>query len=371
MTLFDGIIIDSILHSLPVGILVIDHGGDISTLNRAACTLLGYHQDQLMGKGWGEIFFEDDRNNEFNQVFLDVIMHERVGLQREVPYVDPEGNQHYFSVTSSFHSQDNTVLGIIFLIHDVTELNRVKEKETQMLREKSRLQEHRIQSLNHLASSVAHQIRNPVFTIAGFANRLQKQLNERHVESAYPGIIVEEAKRLERIVKVVGRFASLIPKDLTDVRLSVLVDQAVETVGARARELDKDLTVLTDLNEIMVRVDADLFPSVFEEFLLNSLDFCPEPAIKVELSASQENGDIIISMCDNGPGLDPANQDFVFDPFYTTKSDGVGMGLTVAREIVLGHQGEIAMTNADNGGVQLVVQLRNTFDFVSAQASLT
>ncbi len=357
MSIFDGVIIKSILHSMPVGILVIDKTGNISITNRAACTLLGYSHDQLMGKGWGEIFFEEDQNYEFNQVLLDVISNERVGLQREVSYIDPTGKKYFFSVTSSFHSQDATILGIIFLIHDVTELNRIKEKETQILREKGRLQEHKIQSLNNLASSVAHQIRNPVFTIAGFANRLDKQLKERHLESAYPGIIVEETKRLERIVQGVARFASLAPKSLQRTRLSELVDRAFEVVRGRAIEQGRTVTLQAHLEDVWVCVDVALFPTVFEEIFFNSLDFSSQNSVVLDVAVVHKNEHIAVTIRDNGPGIDLTCRDYVFDPFFTTKSDGVGMGLTVAREIVLEHKGDITMLNADTGGALLVLNL--------------
>ena len=161
-----------------MGLLVINPDGEIVTSNNAASNILGYACRMFEGKGWGDLFLEDSRNQAFNQVILDVIQEKKVNLHRRVPYVQPGGRTLQLSITGSFLRENEQIAGIVLILHDVTELQLLHDREKQVLREKHRLEHERAEGLTRLAMAVAHQIRNPVMSIGGFAVRILSKIDE-------------------------------------------------------------------------------------------------------------------------------------------------------------------------------------------------
>jgi len=206
-----SIVIQNILESVPVGLLVIDPKGEIVTTNRAASEILGYSSEMLKGKGWGELFFDNDQNIDFNQVILDVIQEKRVNLHRSVNYSRPTGETLRLSITTSFLKENEEVAGIVVLMDDITEIDRVRRRERAILEEKNRIQRQRAEGLQKLSLAVAHQIRNPVTSIGGFSMRILKTLDENNPSTDYVHNILTGTKRLEDIVKAVNDYADLSP----------------------------------------------------------------------------------------------------------------------------------------------------------------
>ncbi|MBF0481438.1 MAG: PAS domain S-box protein [Desulfovibrionaceae bacterium] len=357
MVKIEDLVVKNVLEGLPVGLLVIGHNGLINVVNPAAAEILGYPREELLDRGWGELFLVNDANHLFNQVFLDVIQKEKVGLNRDVPYETPGGGRMRLSVTSSF-LRSGDELAIVVLLHDVTEIYRMREREVAALMEKTRLQQETIGSLNNLALSVAHQIRNPAFAIGGFARRLSELLSRSGLESEYPGIIAEEARRLERIVTSVVRLASMPGATFARVFLPGAADAAAREAAALAAARGKRLAVNHAAAQEWAMADPALLAVCLGELFANSVDFALGGEVRIDLSA-RPNGDFLeLAVADDGPGVRAAITHFLFDPFFTSKADGVGMGLTLARRIALEHGGDLRLDATAAAGARFVLRLR-------------
>jgi PAS domain S-box-containing protein len=357
MVNIDDLVVENVLEGLPVGLLVIGHNGLINVVNPAASDILGYPRQELLDRGWGELFLTNNANYLFNQVFLDVIQKEKVGLHRDVPYEKPGGERMYLSVTSSF-LRSGDELAIVVLLHDVTEIYRMREREVAALREKSRLQQEKIGGLNNLALSVAHQIRNPAFAIGGFARRVSELLSRNGLESVYPGIITEEVQRLERIVKSVVRLASLPGATLTRVVLAEAAGAAATEAMAYAAARGKHLAVSNVGDGEWAMADPNLLGVCLGELFANSVDFARADQVRIDLSAGSDGEFVDLAVADDGPGIRAEILPFIFDPFFTSKADGVGMGLALARRIALEHGGDIWGDDSVAAGARLVLRLR-------------
>jgi PAS domain S-box-containing protein len=356
MVRIEDLVVENVLEGLPVGLLVIGHNGLINVVNPAASDILGYSREELLDRGWGELFLTNNANYLFNQVFLDVIQKEKVGLHRDVPYEKPDGGRLHLSVTSSF-LRSGDELAIVVLLHDVTEIYRMREREVAALMEKSRLQQEKIGGLNNLALSVAHQIRNPAFTIGGFARRLSELLSKNGLTSVYPGIITEEVLRLERIVKSVVRLASLPGATLTRALLAEAASAAAAEATALAASRGKRLTLNNVAPGEWAMADPVLLGICLGELFANSVDFAQGGEVRIDLSAQRSGEFLDLAVADNGPGIRAEILPFIFDPFFTSKADGVGMGLALARRIALEHGGDIRV-DAATAGARLVLRLR-------------
>jgi PAS domain S-box-containing protein len=352
----EEIIILNIIESLLVGLIVINPRGDVQVANRAASDILGYDLERLRQRGWID-FFEMEGNEEFNQVLLDVIQYKEKGLRRTVPYVKPSGEILTLSLTSSFLTENDTVMGVVILIDDLTELHRLYAEQERVLEEKSRLQAERAESLRHLSQSVAHQIRNPVTSIGGFALRLKNRASEKEPESSYIGHICEGAERLEKIVKAVNDYAALPEPKPRLVSVEKVVEQAVKHIQAIRLHDSGSVQWDIDLMSVKARVDPDLVRAAAEELLLNSIQAMEKGRGRISVRLGTADGGIQVEIEDTGKGIAPEDLPYVQDPFFTTRADAVGMGLCKVKRICLEHKGRLEIHSLPGKGTRVTLFL--------------
>jgi PAS domain S-box-containing protein len=358
MSTLSEIISNTVVDSLPVGLLIVDQSGHCLTVNPATAVILGYPQAELLGRGLGELFFQDAANTQFSQVFVDVIQKELVGLCREVPYRTPEGVARRLSVISSYLGAGATdKAAVILILHDITELSRVKRHEAAVLEEINRVQEDKIRCLSKLAASVAHQIRNPATAIGGFAIRLDRLLKSRGIDSEYPGIILDEARRLEGLVRTVGRFAALSRLQLAPVTLSAVLAEARGIATEQATRLGRDMRWRLLAPEVNLVADPVLLATAFGELFRNAVEFATAPQVTVEITGDLGPDTLHLTVADDGPGIAPQDAPHIFDPFYSSRPDGSGMGLPLAQEILIEHNGRLGLDRDASGGARFHLSL--------------
>ncbi len=354
------ILVQNVIKTLPVGLVVIDPKGVVLVASPSAGVLLGLPPDSLEGRGWRTLLRPEPANEQFNRNLVEAVDKGRAFRHCLTEYLRPDGEPRRFSMTASCPELDGRRAGVTLLIDDVTALYRSRERETVVLREKNRLQYDMIESLNNLALSVAHQIRNPAAAIGGFALKLLREHKERHLSTEHPDIIFQEARRLEELVAAVVRLASLPHPRLTAVNLADLVREAVERAERTAESLHKRLECALSLEEVEIVADAALLGQALQEVLQNAVEFSGKEAARVAIGLYRRDDGVVLSVTDDGPGVRPDLAPFVFDPFFTTKARGAGVGLTLARKAVLEHNGEIALHAAEGGGVTVSLRLFDT-----------
>jgi len=354
------ILVQNVIKTLPVGLLVIDPKGGVMVASPSAGVLLGLPPDSLEGRDWLTLVRPEPANEQFNRNLSEAVESGRAFRHCLTDYLRPDGESRRFSMTASSPEIGGKRVGVTLLIDDVTALYRSRERETAILREKNRLQYDMIESLNNLALSVAHQIRNPAAAIGGFALKLLREHKERHMPTEHPDIIFQEARRLEELVGAVVRLASLPQPRLTAVSLSALVEEAAAGAEEAAVALHKRLECSLCLEETEIVADRNLLFQALQEILLNAVEFSGRDTVRASLFLTRRDDGVVLSVADDGPGMRPDLLPFVFDPFFTTKARGAGIGLTLARKAVLEHNGEIEVRDAEGGGTVVVLRLFDT-----------
>ncbi|EHJ47214.1 PAS/PAC sensor signal transduction histidine kinase [Solidesulfovibrio carbinoliphilus subsp. oakridgensis] len=354
------ILVQNVIKALPVGLLVIGPKGDVMVASPSAGVLLGLSPDSLEGHGWRRLVRPEPANEQFNRNLAEAVESGRAFRHCLTDYLRPDGEPRRFSMTASCPEIGGKRVGVTLLIDDVTALYRSRERETAILREKNRLQYDMIESLNNLALSVAHQIRNPAAAIGGFALKLLREHKDRHLQTEYPDIIFQEARRLEELVGAVVRLASLPQPRLLAVNLSELAEEAAGRAEEAAVALHKRLECSRCLEEAEIVADRTLLAQALQEILLNAVEFSGHDTVRVTLSLTRREDGVVLRIVDDGPGVRRDLLPFVFDPFFTTKARGAGIGLTLARKAVLEHNGEIELRDAEGGGAMVVMRLFDT-----------
>ena len=342
---------------MPIGLLVIDSQGEIVTINRAACEILGYTSDTFRGKGWGEIFFEADKNVEFNQVIIEVILEKQVNLHRDVSYIRPTGETLRLSINTSFLQENDEIVGLVVLLDDVTELHELHEREKAILEEKNLAQRERTESLKKLALAVAHQIRNPVTSIGGFAARLLNKSDKKGGNAVYLRNILSGTKRLEAIVQGVMDYTEISPDSPVKVPISGVLGKAQARLTEKAIELSKQVNWNVKIEPIEVLIDPELFAQALDEILLNCVEAFTGDHGTVDIIAFRNGNGTYIEISGTGTGISEQDMPYIFDPFFTTKAVGVGMGLCKAQRIITEHKGDLTVSSSPGKGTKVTVHL--------------
>ncbi|CCO24560.1 sensor histidine kinase [Maridesulfovibrio hydrothermalis] len=360
MPSFNSLIIENIIESLDVGLMVISHEGKIVFLNTAICNILDLSCDKHIGFGWGELFITDEVfNSEFNQVIIDVINKKTIGLKHIVPYkLKNRKCPKRLSITSSFLTENENIIGMVFLFEDVTEIYNAEEREKKILSRNAELQKERIEGLDSLAQAVAHQVLNPATVIGGMANLVSRKLPESDPLKKDIQIISEEAIKLEGLVAAVHTYSN-IPKPVpVEVNTEDLFKQANEDANRILERIGECIEMKFECSVDSIIVGKKLFQAAIVELLLNASNFTPEKITDVRVQVTRKSGTIFIKMIDHGMGIERHQLNHVLDPFFSTKAKGVGMGLSRVNKIVFEHQGKLHIeSQGANKGTTVTIEL--------------
>ncbi len=210
-------------------------------------------------------------------------------------------------------------------------------------------------ALMRFMSSIAHEIKNPLTGIAAGVQYLARKLGPGMPEGDTVEFILAEINRLNRIVDDLYRIARPPELNLTMVKVDEIVTRSLLSLGEPI--LRKHLSIVQDFKEVPeIRADADRLQQVIINLLKNAIEVSPEKAqIKVTLEQSPKW--IEIRIRDHGPGVAREDEVKIFEPFYSTKPGGTGLGLCISKRIIEQHGGDIVIEHPDDGGACFLIRL--------------
>jgi PAS domain S-box-containing protein len=235
------------------------------------------------------------------------------------------------------------------VIKDLTEAKRLEEE----MRRKERLS-----AMGELASGVAHEIRNPMNAISMIAQRLETEFEPAQGAEEYKGlakIMRSEIARINRIIRQFLQFARPAQPNFQDVNLSALLERAAAVVDAQARA--KRVRLTTECNPDLISfVDQEQMMQALLNLLQNALDATPSGG-QVRLAAARKGSGYTIDVTDTGSGIGPDALEKIFNPYYTTKNEGTGMGLAITQQIISRHGGSISVSSEPGKGSRFTIVL--------------
>jgi signal transduction histidine kinase len=224
-------------------------------------------------------------------------------------------------------------------------------------RESECIRSEKLRSLAEITLSVAHAIRNPVTVIGGLSSRLNRALPGNDPKRRWSEIILSETFRLESIVQEFERFFSINQISFHRMDVNQLVEEAVDDFLSQC-EPDLNLTLKKRLcNEpLFCSVDPGLIVRCFIHLLVNAKE-ASKDSIHITLATSRKGKDAIIDVTDSGKGMSREEMDHVFDPFYSTKGYGAGIGLTFVHFVISEHSGQVELRSEKGVGTQFKIHL--------------
>ena len=312
----------------------------IRRVNQAVVKRIGKPEEEIIGKKCYEIFHGKEEPWKKCPHFKAVKFKKPFVGEIEDPHL--EGT---FVVSNSpiFDSTGNFV-GTVHISRDVTELRTLRERV---------IHSERMAALGELAARVAHEIRNPLISIGGFARRLEKKLSDDTRE--YAKIIVNEVTRLENILKEILGFvkSSKIIKRSTDI--NELMENVVDLITPEIDE--KNNVIVKELSEpsMLTVIDPDRIKEAILNIMTNANQATDNGTITVK--TRQEDNEVVIEILDVGCGIKQEDLKNIFNPFFTTKAQGTGLGLAVTHKIIQEHNGKLKVESTWGGGTAFKICL--------------
>jgi len=215
-----------------------------------------------------------------------------------------------------------------------------------LLREREHRERRRTQKMENLAtigktiSGIAHDMKVPLVAIAGFSWRILRKMGADDPQRERLSIIYREAQRLESMVKDMLEYARPLNLRLSLADTTTIIQESIAIVKAMAEE--KQITIESRLSSNLppLKLDPMRMKQVFINLLTNAIQASP-PGETVFISSVNENGRIVIDITDHGPGIAAEQKENIFTPFFTTKKEGIGLGLIMVKNIIAAHGGEV------------------------------
>jgi signal transduction histidine kinase len=233
-----------------------------------------------------------------------------------------------------------------------------REVQVNVSRERRSLEEKNARQIEQLSASIAHEIRNPITAAKSLVQQMGEDPNSDDSVS-YANVALEELDRVERSISHLLRFAREEDIRMGSIRVREVIESALETFKDRISRSSVEIVRELD-SEGPMRGDPEKLRRVFINLVGNALDALEEshtPAGQIEVSAGENlaGSEVWVRVRDNGPGMDAATADRIFDPFFTSKSNGTGLGLALTKKVVDAHGGSIEVTSAPSGGTEFLI----------------
>jgi PAS domain S-box-containing protein len=337
----------SMFEASAVGIAVIDQQDNFVAANKAFQKMVGYTEEELQSLGTLDITHEEDREAT-KEMMEDVRSGKRQDYPTEKRYRRKDGEVIWVRVSIA-RSLDprSTLPGIPAIIEDITERKRAEAAWHDAREALSRAT--RLTTMGELSASIAHEINQPLAAIINNGNA-----SKRFLASSPPDLdevkdavdeIVRDARRAS---EVLSRIRAML-KSTAPARVQVDVNHEIaEVLELTRHELQRhSVSVQTDLHSNLPTIPADRvqLQQVVLNLVMNGIDamrmVTDRSRILMVRSQLDDRDNIVVSVADSGVGLDPANRERIFDTFFTTKAEGMGMGLAISNSIVESHHGRL------------------------------
>ena len=330
--------------SLPVGLIATDKASRIAYFNEAAEKIIATSFDAQRGRP-----LETLLGDRWPPLQKRLALGERV-IEEAFEWRLADGRHTPLSLSATrIINEDGHFVGHVLILRDLAEIQALQRE----IRQKEKLA-----AIGGLAAGVAHEIRNPLSSIKGLASYFRQKLGPDADDQEAARVMIEEVDRLNRAITALLDFArpselKVAPVDVCDLlnHSLTLVTQDAEARGIR---LSADCTLKATHP---VALDADRFTQCLLNLYLNAIQAMAPGGELAVRARRHEDGDLIVEVCDTGPGIPASMQAQIFDPYFTTKPRGVGLGLAVVQKIIEAHHGRITVQSPPGAGTCMRIKL--------------
>jgi two-component system, NtrC family, sensor histidine kinase HydH len=331
-----------LMENMPMGLVVINPQGKIIAFNKTASAILTLPVREVRERTAAAIL---------PPACLEIIGSLGEGRGLMAKEMDcPLGNGRTVPleiIASRLQDPQGDFLGVVILFRDISDVQALKG-------EIARTQH--LAALGSLAAGVAHEIRNPLSSIKGFATYFKERYREVPADLETAEIMIGEVERLNRVIGQLLEFARPTTLNLEKGSLTALVEEVLKIIAGEMGEkeiaLRKELTVMPDIS-----FDKDKMKQVFLNLFLNALGAMDKGGSLSVKSRPLNKQWLQVEIIDTGTGIGKEDLGRIFDPYFTTKPSGTGLGMAIVQKILTAHHGEIKLESDWGKGTRVIILL--------------
>ena len=330
----------SIIESVNTGILTVALNGNIKSFNREAEKITDFLRSEIINQKIDDVL-----------PILSKMLNKENRWKQEGRFEATDSGKILGCSVSPLVNGNRKKIGNILIFQDVTV---IKKMERQIEKNK------RLAFVGEMAAGLAHEIRNPLASISGPIQMLSKDLNLDETDRKLMQIILRGKDRLEDFVKDFLLLTRPKQSERNDINIKVIINDLIESLRF-SPEWHEDIEVIKNLcNQTNIYGNKEEIKQVIRNLMLNAIQAMPEGGrLKIETREVfiDKKKYLEIRIGDTGCGIEEKSQEKVFEPFYTTKENGTGLGMAIANRIVESHMGKIRIKSKPEKGTDCIVLL--------------
>ena len=339
-----------LLDSISVGFFLTYALSKILYTNQFTEHLFGYSRDELEGQRIRVLFLEEDLTYLLpNVIYLTLY---RNGFEGEALLKQKNGAKIFVHLSTTSFKEEGEVF-LTFSFHEIQRLKRL---------ERERLEMKHCANLGMMVEEIAHQVRNPIVSIGGFTQRLQKAFSTSPRGGSYLDQILRETRRLETVIQRVGEYVLIPRPTFRKERIQEVVEKALETSSTKAKQMGISFHLETGTLEGdgSFFIDKNLVIKALSHILENSVEAISRIPVgikrkTIKVALIGDGRDMGISIFDKGEGIPKKHLDHIFDPFFSTQPDRIGLGLTFVKRVIEDHGGKIKVESQLKRGTTFIL----------------
>jgi len=341
-----------IVENIKAGIITMDHVGRITFMNSAAQQLTDQRLDDVLGTNIDQLFPATTEYLEDIQLDDESILRP---TRWERHYTTKVKQRLFLGFsTSPLRDPDGQEVGKMLFFEDLTRIKYLEDKARQ---------DDRLKSIGRLAAGIAHEIRNPLASISGATQVLYQDLDLRDEDKELMNIVVRETDRLNGLITDFLNYVRQAPLDRQLVHLEEMCNEVLEAIRHDPKCTDAIIFSTRFEHQSQLEADPAQLRQVLWNLVLNAAEVMPDggqlslstrdvPGLQID-----QSGRVEIVVADSGPGIEPSIENNIFDPFFSTKAGGTGLGLALVQKIVQTHDGLVRVRPGPLGGTAFEVTL--------------
>ena len=335
---------DLIFQSVGTGLIALDRAHRITAFNRAAEEITGVTAAQAIGHGWPALI---GATVPLASIEGAIDGNPRASMRHETALRRPDGSTVPVRMTfSALRSGEGERLGLISACED---LSAIRAMESRMR------QADRLATLGRMAANIAHEIRNPLASLTGAIEVLTSPLTAEEARERLSQIVARESERLNHIIKNFLEYARPAPLSITTFDVAAAAEEVLLLLEHRTSP--GSLKVIREFApSVLWPVDAQQFRQILWNLCLNAVEAMPEGG-ELRVAAAALGDMLEVTVSDTGEGIAAGDLSHVFEPFFSTKSEGTGLGLALVHRVVQEHGGEIDVRSSPGLGTTFTLTL--------------
>jgi len=332
-----------VLDNVLAGIIALDTEGQITLLNRRMKYVLeGIGEAKIGQKIQDTVISEIFSCNDFEKVFSEGMSFRNKELEIDVKDRKVTFLYHIYPLVES----DGEVKGSIISIRDISV---DKELASELKRQD------RLNSFGLMAAGFAHEIRNPLTTIKTFTDIMPRKIEDERFKGKFLDIVPKEINRLNNMIQEILDFSKIRVPKVNGLKLSKLVDDSLQLLGDAMS--DKEIEIENELaGDLEAYGDEERIKQVLLNLIINAIDAIDKKG-RIRISGETDSEMVVVRISDDGAGMSEEVMEHIFDPFYSVKSKGTGLGLFVSYQIVKECGGDIRYESVYGKGTVALLSL--------------